>query len=144
MMALHILCFMPFLTSLRKNYHENAGKIALLILKESLGAVGLGLLFGYLTTFFLHHVWSAKVEIGISVAVSYLAFYVAQGPAGVSGLICLVVTGLVVAADRPFWFQSFGSRCVVAFLGYCIISCQWHCIFLFGIYCYYISHNILE
>eukprot|EP00871_Galdieria_phlegrea_P000710 jgi/Galph1/163/GphlegSOOS_G4897.1 len=97
--------FYAFLTSLRKNYHENAGKIALLILKESLGAVGLGLLFGYLTTFFLHHVWSAKVEIGISVAVSYLAFYVAQGPAGVSGLICLVVTGLVVAADRLSGFS---------------------------------------
>ncbi|GJD12606.1 Sodium/hydrogen exchanger 7 [Galdieria sulphuraria] len=107
--------FYAFLISLRKGYHENPGKIVLLILKESLGAIGLGLLFGYSTVFFLHHVWSAKVEIGFSVAISYLAFYVAQGPAGVSGLICLVVTGLIIAADRLSGFSPLARDALTHF-----------------------------
>ncbi|GJQ11163.1 hypothetical protein GpartN1_g2954.t1 [Galdieria partita] len=107
--------FYAFLISLRKGYHESPGKIVLLILKESLGGIGLGLLFGYSTVFLLHHVWSAKVEIGISVAVSYLAFYVAQGPAGVSGLICLVVTGLIIAADRLSGFSPLARDALTHF-----------------------------
>jgi len=107
--------FYAFLISLKKNYHESPAMIVLLILKESLGAIGLGIIFGYSTVFFLHHVWSAKVEIGISVAVSYLSFYVAQGPAGVSGLICLVVTGLIIAADRLSGFSPLARDALTHF-----------------------------
>lgn len=50
-----------------------------------------------------------------SVAISYLAFYVAQGPVGVSGLICLVVTGLIIASDRLSGFSPLARSALSHF-----------------------------
>mmetsp|Transcript_11529 Transcript_11529/g.70907 ORF Transcript_11529/g.70907 Transcript_11529/m.70907 type:complete len:1193 (-) Transcript_11529:902-4480(-) len=69
-----------------------------------LGAGGavVGALFGlgliYLLNLMRRAGLKKKPEVSLSVAIAYLCFYVAQGPAGFSGPIAVVVNGLLVNA----------------------------------------------
>lgn len=66
------------------------------------GGAAVGALFGmgliYLLNLMRRAGLKKKPEVSLSVAMAYLCFYVAQGPAGFSGPIAVVVNGLLVNA----------------------------------------------
>eukprot|EP00963_Diacronema_lutheri_P011663 scaffold1431_cov346-Pavlova_lutheri.AAC.8 len=92
-----------------------------------IGGVLVGAFFGYGLIITLHYMRRAGLdrepEIAMSVAAAYLCFYVAQGPAGFSGPVAVVTTGLMVNAKgkadlspgvQELWHRFWGLLAFMA------------------------------
>lgn len=92
-----------------------------------IGGVLLGVFFGLALIISLHYMRRAGLdrepEIAMSVAIAYLCFYVAQGPAGLSGPVAVVTTGLMVNAKgkadlspavQDLWQRFWGLLAFIA------------------------------
>eukprot|EP00871_Galdieria_phlegrea_P005525 jgi/Galph1/5974/GphlegSOOS_G4558.1 len=83
------------------------GIIVVDILKESFGGFGVGIAISLGGILIMRYVFKdPEVEISMTIVVSFLSFYVAQGPGGVSGAIAVVTSGLLFAADRLSRFSA--------------------------------------
>ena len=93
--------FLVFLNRLLPGGSNSIGEIFVQLAKLAGGGVALGIAFALPVLFFLRRVWKdAAIEIGAIFIAAYLVFYVAQGPAGVSGIVAVATFGLVFRADR--------------------------------------------
>jgi len=98
--------FSMFLKYATKDMPLDARFVCTEALKDMLvlgtGGAAVGVLFGlgliYLLNLMRRSGLKKKPEVSLSVAMAYLCFYVAQGPAGFSGPIAVVVSGLLVNA----------------------------------------------
>ncbi|KAK4537664.1 hypothetical protein CDCA_CDCA13G3689 [Cyanidium caldarium] len=93
--------FLLFLNRLLPGGSNSIGEIFVQLAKLAGGGLALGIAFALPVLFFLRRVWKdAAIEIGAIFIAAYLVFYVAQGPAGVSGIVAVATLGLVFRADR--------------------------------------------
>ncbi|XP_074309066.1 sodium/hydrogen exchanger 7 isoform X2 [Silene latifolia] len=75
--------------------------------KVSLGAVGIGIAFGIVSVLWLGFIFSDTViEISLTLAVSYFAYYAAQEGAGVSGVLAVMTLGMFYAAAARTAFKG--------------------------------------
>jgi len=99
--------FYLFMKKMQPGTSSDIGAIIVGIVKESLGGFGVGLASAIGAILFIRFVFKdPEVEISSTIVVSFLSFYVAQGPAGVSGAIAVVTSGLLFAADRLSRFSA--------------------------------------
>ncbi|RHN42306.1 putative cation/H+ exchanger, cation/H+ exchanger, CPA1 family [Medicago truncatula] len=91
----------------------------------SLGAVGIGIAFGIASVLWLGFIFNDTViEISLTLAVSYVAYYTAQVSAEVSGVLALMSFGMFYSAftrtafkgERQqsfhyFWYTFYASLC---------------------------------
>uniref|UniRef100_A0A7N0V2E9 Cyclic nucleotide-binding domain-containing protein n=1 Tax=Kalanchoe fedtschenkoi TaxID=63787 RepID=A0A7N0V2E9_KALFE len=75
--------------------------------KVSIGAVGIGLIFGMVSVLWLGFIFNDTViEITLTVAVSYIVYYTAQEGAGVSGVLAVMTLGMFFAAVARTAFKG--------------------------------------
>ncbi|KAJ4849261.1 Sodium/hydrogen exchanger 7 [Turnera subulata] len=78
---------------------------------NSLGAVGIGFAFGILSVWWLGFIFNDTViEITLTFAVSYIAYFTAQEVAEVSGVLAVITLGMFYAAVARTAFKSDGQR----------------------------------
>lgn len=93
-----IVAFEVFL-ELARGVPLTAGEIVADACQLALGGPALGLLFGVVTVIIIGYIIDDDlVEVTLTFAAAYLAFYVAEDVAHVSGVLCLVVLGLCFAS----------------------------------------------
>ncbi|KAG6544478.1 hypothetical protein Mapa_014116 [Marchantia paleacea] len=79
--------------------HFTPGDIIQFFSQVALGAVALGLAFGLVTVFWIGRVFNdAIIEITLTLAASYMAFFVAEMEAQVSGVLTVMTVGMFFAA----------------------------------------------
>eukprot|EP00181_Compsopogon_caeruleus_P003877 CAMPEP_0184678668 /NCGR_PEP_ID=MMETSP0312-20130426/1451_1 /TAXON_ID=31354 /ORGANISM="Compsopogon coeruleus, Strain SAG 36.94" /LENGTH=1048 /DNA_ID=CAMNT_0027127583 /DNA_START=383 /DNA_END=3529 /DNA_ORIENTATION=- len=121
----------------------SAGEIFVEVLRLSLGGIAMGLFFGLVAAFFLAIVYEVfEVETSLTVIIALLGFWVAQAPAKVSGVICNVVSGLVLSAlGKPlispkvreplshFWelVAFIANTIVFVYAGMLVVAFAWTC-----------------
>ncbi|XP_054823736.1 sodium/hydrogen exchanger 8-like isoform X4 [Prosopis cineraria] len=77
--------------------------------EASLGAVGIGLAFGIASVLWLGYIFNDIVmEITLTLAVSYVAYFTAQEGADVSGILTVVTLGMFYSAVARIAFKSDG------------------------------------
>ncbi|KAK1263900.1 Sodium/hydrogen exchanger 7 [Acorus gramineus] len=77
----------------------NAGSIVKFLTQVSLGAVAVGLAFGIVSVLWLGFIFNDTViEITLTLAVSYLAYFTAQDGADVSGVLTVMTLGMEMIA----------------------------------------------
>ncbi|KAL9674096.1 hypothetical protein QQ045_030366 [Rhodiola kirilowii] len=75
--------------------------------KVSIGAVGIGLIFGIVSVLWLGFIFNDTViEITLTVAVSYIAYFTAQEGADVSGVLAVMTLGMFFAAVARTAFKG--------------------------------------
>ncbi|MCL7028425.1 hypothetical protein MKW94_017369 [Papaver nudicaule] len=83
------------------------GDIIKYLTQVSLGAVGIGLAFGVASVFWLGFIFNDTViEISLTLAVSYLAYFTAQDGAGVSGILAVMTLGMFYSAFTRTGFKG--------------------------------------
>lgn len=90
----------------------NWGAIIKFLVQVSLGAVGIGLAFGIASVFWLGFIFNDTViEITLTLAVSYIAYFTAQEGADVSGVLTVMTLGMFYSAvaRTAFKGESQGS-----------------------------------
>ncbi|CAA3027240.1 sodium hydrogen exchanger 8 isoform X1 [Olea europaea subsp. europaea] len=90
----------------------NWGAVIKFLVQVSLGAVGIGLAFGIASIFWLGFVFNDTViEITLTLAVSYVAYFTAQEGAEVSGVLTVMTLGMFYSAvaRTAFKGESQGS-----------------------------------
>nr|ADK91080.1 SOS1 [Bruguiera gymnorhiza] len=86
---------------------SNWGAILKFLLQASLGAVGIGLAFGIASVLWLGFIFNDTViEIALTLAVSYIAFFTAQEGADVSGVLAVMTLGMFYTAVAKTAFKS--------------------------------------
>lgn len=96
-----IVVFNVFQTLSEPGGEMALGDIALYFLRMSVGGPALGFVFAKLTTLWLVHIFNdAVTEITITLASTYLTFYVVEVWCGMSGVMAVVVLGLTLSAER--------------------------------------------
>ncbi|KAG0600449.1 hypothetical protein M758_11G035100 [Ceratodon purpureus] len=79
--------------------HFSAGDVVSFLCRVSLGALALGLLFGIVSVFWVGLVFNDTIiEITITFTASYMAFFVAEQSAKVSGVLTVMTVGIFFAA----------------------------------------------
>ncbi len=79
----------------------SAASITLYFIRVALGGPLFGLVMAKITTMWLSYIFNdAMVEISITLASTYLTFYFGESVLGVSGVLAVVVLGLIVNAER--------------------------------------------
>ncbi|KAL4638072.1 hypothetical protein ACB092_03G124000 [Castanea dentata] len=77
----------------------------------SLGAVGIGLAFGIVSVLWLGFIFNDTViEITLTLAVSYIAYFTAQEVIGVSGVLTVMTLGMFYAAVAKTAFKGDGQQ----------------------------------
>uniref|UniRef100_A0A6M2ENP4 Cyclic nucleotide-binding domain-containing protein n=1 Tax=Populus davidiana TaxID=266767 RepID=A0A6M2ENP4_9ROSI len=77
----------------------------------SLGAVGIGVAFGIASVLWLGFIFNDTViEIALTLAVSYIAYFTAQEGAGVSGVLAVMTLGMFYAAVARTAFKGDGQQ----------------------------------
>ncbi|KAI5573576.1 hypothetical protein BDE02_10G088800 [Populus trichocarpa] len=77
----------------------------------SLGAVGIGIAFGIASVLWLGFIFNDTViEIALTLAVSYIAYFTAQEGAGVSGVLAVMTLGMFYAAVARTAFKGDGQQ----------------------------------
>ncbi|KAM3705589.1 hypothetical protein ACJW31_03G091400 [Castanea mollissima] len=77
----------------------------------SLGAVGIGLAFGIVSVLWLGFIFNDTViEITLTLAVSYIAYFTAQEGVGVSGVLTVMTLGMFYAAVAKTAFKGDGQQ----------------------------------
>jgi len=75
----------------------DAGSIIKFLSEVSLGAVALGLAFGIASVLWLGFIFNDTIiEISLTLAVSYIAFFTAQDALEVSGVLAVMTLGMLV------------------------------------------------
>nr|XP_048318707.1 sodium/hydrogen exchanger 7-like isoform X3 [Ziziphus jujuba var. spinosa] len=87
------------------------GAIIKFLIQASLGAVGIGLAFGIASVLWLRFVFNDTViEITLTLAVSYIAYFTAQEWAGASGILTVMTLGMFYAAVARTAFKGDGLQ----------------------------------
>ncbi|KAL4638076.1 hypothetical protein ACB092_03G124200 [Castanea dentata] len=77
----------------------------------SFGAVGIGLAFGIVSVLWLGFIFNDTViEITLTLAVSYIAYFTAQEGVGVSGVLTVMTLGMFYAAIAKTAFKGDGQQ----------------------------------
>ncbi|KAK9749820.1 hypothetical protein RND81_02G152900 [Saponaria officinalis] len=85
----------------------NWAAIVKFLAQVSLGAVGIGIAFGIVSVLWLGFIFSDTViEITLTLAVSYVAYFAAQEGAGVSGVLAVMTLGMFYAAAARTAFKG--------------------------------------
>ncbi|XP_026458360.1 sodium/hydrogen exchanger 8-like isoform X2 [Papaver somniferum] len=85
----------------------STGDIVKYVTQVSVGAVGIGLAFGVASVLWLGFIFNDTViEISLTLAVSYLAYFTAQEGAGVSGVLTVVILGMFYSAVARTAFKG--------------------------------------
>ncbi|XP_058108443.1 sodium/hydrogen exchanger 8-like isoform X1 [Magnolia sinica] len=85
----------------------NMGSIIKFLSKVSLGAVAVGLAFGIASVLWLGFIFNDTViEIALTLAVSYIAYFTAQDGADVSGVLTVMTLGMFYAAVAKTAFKG--------------------------------------
>ncbi|KAL6847481.1 hypothetical protein ACP4OV_023334 [Aristida adscensionis] len=85
----------------------DAGSIIKFLTKVSLGAVALGLAFGIVSVLWLGFIFNDTIiEIALTLAVSYIAFFTAQDSLEVSGVLTVMTLGMFYAAFAKTAFKG--------------------------------------
>ncbi|XP_071477800.1 sperm-specific sodium:proton exchanger-like [Diadema antillarum] len=80
---------------------KSAGENALYFLQVAIGGPLFGFGMAKITVFWLSHIFNdALVEITITLAATYLTYYIGDVWLGVSGVLAVVVLGLIVNAEK--------------------------------------------
>ncbi|GAB2283487.1 Son of sevenless 1 [Dionaea muscipula] len=81
------------------------------LIQCSLGAVGIGLAFGIASVLWIGCIFNDTViEITLTLAVSYIAFFTAQDGVDVSGVLTVMTLGMFYAAAARTAFKSDGQQ----------------------------------
>ncbi|XP_021598719.1 sodium/hydrogen exchanger 8 isoform X3 [Manihot esculenta] len=87
------------------------GGIAKFLVEVCLGAVGIGLAFGIASVLWLGYIFNDTViEIALTLAVSYIAYFTAQEGAGVSGVLAVMTLGMFYSAAARAAFKGDGQQ----------------------------------
>nr|BAF41925.1 Na+/H+ antiporter [Phragmites australis] len=85
----------------------DAGSIIKFLSQVSLGAVALGLAFGIVSVLWLGFIFNDTIiEIALTLAVSYIAFFTAQDSLEVSGVLTVMTLGMFYAAFAKTAFKG--------------------------------------
>ncbi|KAG2631029.1 hypothetical protein PVAP13_3KG576900 [Panicum virgatum] len=85
----------------------DAGSIIKFLSEVSLGAVALGLAFGIISVLWLGFIFNDTIiEISLTLAVSYIAFFTAQDSLEVSGVLTVMTLGMFYAAFAKTAFKG--------------------------------------
>lgn len=77
----------------------SAGDVISFLCRVALGALALGLLFGIVSVFWVGQVFNdTTIEITLTLTASYMAFFVAEQNAHVSGVLTVMTVGIFFAA----------------------------------------------
>uniref|UniRef100_A0A5B7A4E3 Cyclic nucleotide-binding domain-containing protein n=1 Tax=Davidia involucrata TaxID=16924 RepID=A0A5B7A4E3_DAVIN len=89
----------------------NLGAVIKFLTEVSLGAVGIGLAFGVVFVLWLGFIFNDTViEIALTLAVSYIAYFTAQEGADVSGVLTVMTLGMFYAAVARTAFKGDGQQ----------------------------------
>ncbi|CAM0909401.1 unnamed protein product [Alopecurus aequalis] len=89
----------------------NAGSIIVFLSEVSLGAVALGVAFGIISLLWLGFIFNDTIlEMTLTLAVSYLAFYTAQDALQFSGILTVMTLGMFYAAFAKTAFKGDSQR----------------------------------
>ncbi|KAJ6806539.1 sodium/hydrogen exchanger 8 [Iris pallida] len=89
----------------------SAGDIVKFLSQVSVGAVAVGLAFGIASVLWLGFIFNDTViEIALTLAVSYLAYFTAQDVAEVSGVLTVMTLGMFYAAVAKTAFKGDGQQ----------------------------------
>jgi len=85
----------------------DAGSIIKFLSEVSLGAVALGLAFGIISVLWLGFIFNDTIiEISLTLAISYIAFFTAQDSLEVSGVLTVMTLGMFYAAFAKTAFKG--------------------------------------
>ncbi|XP_027191971.1 sodium/hydrogen exchanger 8 isoform X2 [Cicer arietinum] len=88
------------------------------LVQVSLGAVGIGLAFGIASVLWLGFIFNDTViEISLTLAVSYIAYYTAQESADVSGVLTVMSLGMFYSAFARTAFKGESQQSLHHFCG---------------------------
>nr|ACZ57357.1 plasma membrane Na+/H+ antiporter [Zygophyllum xanthoxylum] len=89
----------------------SVGAIIVFLLRVSLGAVGMGIAFGVVSILWLGFIFNDTViEITLTLAVSYVAYFTAQEGADISGVLTTMTLGMFYAAYARTAFKGDGQE----------------------------------
>mmetsp|Transcript_32043 Transcript_32043/g.124774 ORF Transcript_32043/g.124774 Transcript_32043/m.124774 type:complete len:969 (-) Transcript_32043:297-3203(-) len=78
---------------------EFSDSVIVRLLRLSLGGVAMGIAFGLVALCFLAAVYEMfEVEVSMTIVVAFLGFWTAQSPSMLSGVICNVISGVMLSA----------------------------------------------
>nr|AFF57539.1 salt overly sensitive 1 [Cochlearia hollandica] len=87
------------------------GSIIIFLVRVALGAVGIGLAFGIVSVLWLRFIFNDTViEITLTIAVSYFAYYTAQEWAEASGVLTVMTLGMFYAALARTAFKGDSQK----------------------------------
>ncbi|XP_057992366.1 sodium/hydrogen exchanger 8 isoform X3 [Hevea brasiliensis] len=90
---------------------SNWGRIVKFLAQVSLGAVGIGLAFGIASVLWLGYIFNdIVIEISLTLAVSYIAYFTAQEGADVSGVLAVMTLGMFYSAAARTAFKGDGQQ----------------------------------
>ncbi|WCJ33702.1 Sodium/hydrogen exchanger 7 [Euphorbia peplus] len=90
---------------------SSAGLIVKFLAQVAFGAVGIGLAFGIASVLWLGFIFNDTViEITLTVAVSYIAYFVAQEALNLSGVLAVMTLGMFYAAAARTAFKGEGQK----------------------------------
>ncbi|VYS51781.1 unnamed protein product [Arabidopsis thaliana] len=105
-----IVVFQLFL-KMAMGQNSDWSSIIKFLLKVALGAVGIGLAFGIASVIWLKFIFNDTViEITLTIAVSYFAYYTAQEWAGASGVLTVMTLGMFYAAFARTAFKGDSQK----------------------------------
>ncbi|KAF5191355.1 Sodium/hydrogen exchanger [Thalictrum thalictroides] len=89
----------------------SAGAMVKYLMQASIGAVGIGLAFGVSSVFWLGFIFNDTViEITLTLAVSYLAYFTAQDDADCSGILTVMALGMCYSVIAKRAFKGDGQQ----------------------------------
>ncbi|KAJ4974131.1 hypothetical protein NE237_007305 [Protea cynaroides] len=89
----------------------SVGDIIKFLTQVALGAVGIGLAFGIASVFWLGFIFNDTViEITLTLAVSYIAYFTAQDGAAVSGVLTVMTLGMFYSSVARTAFKGEGQQ----------------------------------
>jgi NhaP-type Na+/H+ or K+/H+ antiporter len=89
----------------------NWGAVIKFLVQASLGAVGIGLAFGIASVLWLGFIFNDTViEITLTFAISYVAFFTAQEGCDVSGVLAVMTLGMFYSAVAKTAFKGDGHQ----------------------------------
>ncbi|XP_038716122.1 sodium/hydrogen exchanger 8-like isoform X2 [Tripterygium wilfordii] len=96
----------------------NWGAVLKFLTQVSLGAVGIGIAFGIASVLWLGFIFhDTVIEISLTFAVSYVAYYIAQEAVDVSGVLAVMTLGMFYAIVARTAFKGQSQRNLHHFCG---------------------------
>ncbi|XP_076372813.1 sperm-specific sodium:proton exchanger-like [Tachypleus tridentatus] len=102
-----VIVIFEILLKIKLSPDESSGKstnivpILLLFCRISLGGPAFGFMMGKTAVFFLTHVYADNIiEVTITLCVAYLTFYIGESVLGVSGVLAVLVVGVVLSREK--------------------------------------------